>query len=226
LTEPTSSHGLQDSPRGTPDQPMSRAERSEFATFTKQYARSLKARGEEHAAVLLEVFEEELAREWGPKEEQWSEVVEMAQKAVADANARIREYFEERGLSLKRAPELKLYWGARGENSERERREELRKVARAQAEVVKKRAVAEGERIALDIQQQILVGDFSRADARALVFGLPKMEELMPPLQFEQVLAVAQGRDRNRSRWEGRMWPELGKGDDDEDGDPLGETPF
>ena len=201
------------------DAPMTKSERSEFVTFTRNYVRTLKARGEEHASVLLAVFEEQLAREFEPKEEMWAEAVEMAEQAVAETNEKIKEHFRARGLNLKRAPSLNLAWSNRGENAVKQRREELRRVAEAQAEVVKKKAVAEGERVSLETQQQILVGDYSREEAKALVFGLPRVEELMPPLQYADVVALAQQRNREGRReapWAYGPWA-LEAGDDDDD---------
>lgn len=188
--------------------PMTPGERNEFVRLSKQRVRAMKAEGDLRAARIVEAFETEISALYAADDDRWAEGVQMAHQAATALNQQIAEHFRALGLNPQHAPSLEIAWHGRGrEASSKERRAELRAQAVAQANVVKKQALATAERIGLEIETKLLVEDTPRVEAQALIKGMPKMDELMPELNVERIEAIAREADRAQRRYYGRLWP-------------------
>jgi hypothetical protein len=189
------------------EQPMTSGQRNEYVKLCKQFVRAMKADGELRAAKIVEAFETEISELYGASDDRWAEAVEMANDAVKALNAQIGEHFAAMGLNPAYAPGIDIAWRGRSwQASDKERRAELRAQALAQAEVVKKKALASGERLALEVERTLLVDQLSVSQAQELIRSLPPIEELMPPLNVERIEAIARAADRQGNSRFYRLW--------------------
>jgi len=206
---------------------MTPAQRREFDGFlSKHYVRAIKARGEARAAQLAAAVEEELAQKYEENAAQWAEAVEIAKKEIAEAeqkaNDRVREVFAEHGLhNTKRMPsfQARYRWWDRGETFDSDRRQELRKVATAQAKLIAKAATAKAEEIAADVGGRALTEQWSWDRALAELRELPTLDALMPPLDSKEVHRIAR-EEHKTDRYgflRGGGWPELIPGENEDD---------
>jgi hypothetical protein len=102
-------------------------------------------------------------------------------------NAYIKERVRERGLPDSFAPSFGTYWMNRGENMFKERRAELRRVAKAKLEANAEAAKAEIDRKEAALLVELLThGIYSNA-AKDFLSQLPTAEQLMPQLQISDV---------------------------------------
>jgi hypothetical protein len=134
-------------------------------------------------------FEAQLAAEYAwDDDEIWAEAHQIADDAIADGNARVAERCRELGIPPRFAPSLEYHWFRRGQNASKQRREELRKVARTRLDAMTKGAQLQIDRAALDVQTY-LVSEGLETDAarRFLESGLSTVESLMPPLAVPEI---------------------------------------
>ena len=114
---------------------MTSSERQALLVLLRQRECVAKADAAEYAATLMADFEAKLAAVYQPEDDPvWEKIHEAADKAVAEANARILEVCRELGIPKKFAPGIRAGWYGRGENASSERRAELRRVAKTEIE--------------------------------------------------------------------------------------------
>jgi hypothetical protein len=95
-----------------------------------------------------------------------------------------------RGLGIPKdfAPDLSLTWRHRGYgNAVKERREELRRAAKAQIESLEQRAIVEIEKASVEAQTEIALAGLTSQAARRFVAQLPTVESLMPALSYQEL---------------------------------------
>lgn len=185
---------------------MTKGERNEFVQLSKQYKNALKSDGELQAARIVEAFEMEISQLWDANDERWADAVAHVNEAAARLNESVRQHVEALGFNPAFSPSIQVAWAGRGENWSRERREELRRVAKAQADVMRKGALARGERLALEVQRTLLVDELSAAQARDLIRSLPTVAQMMPALNVEKIESIARAQDRRQSYR--KLWSE------------------
>jgi hypothetical protein len=96
-------------------------------------------------------------------------------------------------------------------------RTRLRKVGEAQEKLMVKAAVAKAEEIAADFQQRMLTEQWSREQALHALRDLPRVQELMPPLDPRELHEIARQEHKGRYRYGRGLWPELMPGEKDGD---------
>ena len=168
---------------------MTSRERNDLISLCKQRARVAKQMASHRAADLLADFEAQLATEYAwDDEEVWAEAHRIASAALADANVLIADRCQELGIPKQFAPSLEYYWRSRGENDSKQRREELRKVARTRLDAMVKGTQTQIDRAALEVQTYLVSEGLESDAAREfLESGMPTVESLMPPLAVPEV---------------------------------------
>lgn len=169
----------------TASSPMSRVERTELAQLVKLRGRVAKEDIATREAQLLADVEAQLAARYDPRHEAWAEITERAQKAVADAEiaARCREL----GIPEEFRPAISTTWYGRGENADRSRRAELRKVAQTRLAANAKAAKVEIDRSTADLLTQLAAGALESSASRSFLEAMPTIDQLMPRLALPEL---------------------------------------
>jgi hypothetical protein len=100
----------------------------------------------------------------------------------------------ELGIPARFAPEISLNWYGRGENAIKERRAELRAVAKSRIAAIEKAACTKIEMACLEAQAQVIAHGLTSAAAIKFFDAMPTVEVLMPPLEMTSVEEMLQNR--------------------------------
>jgi hypothetical protein len=168
---------------------MTNRERTDLISLCKQRARVAKQMAGHRAAELMADFEARLATEYAwDDDETWAEAHRITDDAIADANAMITQRCRDLGIPKRFAPSIDGFWRGRGENASKQRREELRRVARTRIDAMTKGAQTQIDRAALEVQTYLVSEGLESAAARQfLESGMPTVESLMPSLAVPEV---------------------------------------
>jgi hypothetical protein len=178
---------------------MTKGEREDLQRLIRHRERVLKSAAAQRSAELMADFEQQLASEYSyDQDETWKRAVEEADRAVEQAKALIAARCEELGIPAKFAPGLHLSWHGRGENAVRERRAELRAVAKTRIAAIEKEAGLKIELHSIELQTQIIQQGLTSEAARSFLESLPAIEVLMPPLEVGKIEGMLQSRLQNR----------------------------
>jgi hypothetical protein len=164
---------------------MSKSDREELTKVVRMHAKVAKEGVALRQAELLADFEAQLAAKYKVDYAAWKDITAHAEKGVAEANERIVAICRERGVPEAFGPRLTLSWFDRGENALKERREELRKVARTRFDAAARAARLVVERWEADVLGRLIAGGLASEEARAFLESIPQPEELMTPLSVE-----------------------------------------
>jgi len=182
--------------------PMTKSEREDLAKLIRNRERVMKSAARERSAELLAEFEQQMASVYSyDQDEVWKSATEAAAAAVADAQQAITERCSELGIPARFAPNVEFSWRGRGENAIKDRRTELRAVAKSRIEAIEKSACTKIEMLCLDAQSQILAHGLTSAAAIAFFDALPKVEVLMPPLEMASVEQMLLARKASSPRY-------------------------
>jgi hypothetical protein len=175
---------------------MTNRERDELAKLVRKREKLAKVAMAGRAAELEADFEAQLAARYEAEDAAWKDYVEKAEAAVRQADAQIARIAAERGIPKQFRPSFGCYWRERGENASKERRAELRKVAKAAIAAAQKTAAMAIERRSVEIQTELVAGGLQSDAAKAFLETMPTPEQLMPPVlmaDVEKRLRVAHG---------------------------------
>jgi hypothetical protein len=180
-------------------QPMTKGERDDLARLIRHRERVLKAAAAQRSAELLAEFEQQLASiyHWD-QDAIWRQVHKTAEAEFKAAEKVLAERCVELGIPARFAPGIGFYWKGRGENAGKDRRNELRMVAKSRIEAIEKAARTKIEMACLDAQTQIIAQGLSNVAAIAFFDALPKIEALMPPLAVAAIEDMLQSRSLRR----------------------------
>jgi hypothetical protein len=183
-------------------QPMTKSEREDLAKLIRNREKVMKAAAGQRSAELLAEFEQQMASEYRFDEDAtWEKAFNAADAAVAVAQASIEESCRELGIPARFAPGLSLSWHGRGENAIKERRAELRLVAKSRIAAIEKAACMKIEMSCLDAQAQVLAHGLTTAAAIAFFDNLPTVEVLMPTLEMGSIEEMLATRKASVDRW-------------------------
>lgn len=187
---------------------LSRHETHDLGMIIKDRARVLKAHVEAEKATVLADFEKQLAAVYTfDQDEVWKAATEKAMVIVADAQVQIAKRCAELGIPKTFAPSIHASWSGRGENASRERRVELRRVAKAEVEAMAARAMVKVERESLDLRTQVVAMGLLSPEATTFLNTLKPVQEVMQRLDFasvEKKLGL-ESEDRKRLGFTGRF---------------------
>jgi hypothetical protein len=187
------------------DRALSRSETHDMSVIIGARAKVLKAHVDEQATACLADFEKKLAARYSfDQDEVWKAAAEAAQKVVTEAQEKIAERCEKLGIPKTFAPSLELEWYSRGENASRERRAELRVVAKAAITAMSKAAITKIEKQSLELRTQVVALGLLSPAAKAFLESLAPVDETMRALDFgeiEQKLTDLRVEQRRLSRY-------------------------
>lgn len=179
---------------------LTRAERTDLLKVARMNARVAKSGIAAREAELMAEFESQLAAQYPANDPRWSAIVSEAERAVATADAAVREACRKAGIREEFRPRLDIHWYSRGENGVASRRNELRKVAQAAISAAGKAAKLQIERTEADVCTSILSDGLRSEAAAAALSSIPTPEQLMPTLRLAEVEQLSGAASRTRDR--------------------------
>lgn len=183
---------------------MSKGERDDLLRLIRQRERVCKTAAEQRSAALLADFERNISAVYAFDDNDiWKDAYEAAEKAFVEANKSIAAHALTLGIPDEFAPQLHMAWARRGENEMRSRREELRRVAKAEIAALEQTARARIEADSVHAQTEVIANGLSSDAARAFLERLPSVEDIMPSLDFSRVeqKLLEKSKSRNRPEW-------------------------
>jgi hypothetical protein len=188
-------------------------EREELLRFLRHQERRIALVAEEHKAVLIAEFEQQLASIYTyDQHETWSRVAAACEGVVTAGNEKIAEICKELGIPERFAPSVSWAWHGRGENAINERRRELRAVAKTRAEAIAKQFIANGARKMLKLEADIVMSGLTSETAKATLSEIMSVET-MPKLDVSRIERLVDNRLAVKSRYGGYL--PAGSVDDD-----------
>jgi hypothetical protein len=159
---------------------MAKAEREELAKLVRRREKLAKTDVDRVAAERLADFEHQVASVYAPSDDaRWSELRKSAQEAVAGADEAIAERCRELGIPDRCRPDVVVHWYGRGADGSRERRAQLRALAKTRIDAMAKAAKLEVERRSVALQTELVAGGLQSEQARAFLAAMPTAETLV-----------------------------------------------
>ncbi len=185
------------------DSQLTSKDRQDLLKVIRARERVARSAVAERGAALMAEFERQIAARYAFDDDKvWSEAARRVAAEVGRAQAIVAERCAELGIPPEFAPRLDFNWYSRGENAARERRAELRLVARANIEALERAAIVALQKASLAAQEGIVAGGLGSEAARSALEALPSVEALMPPLAFD---VVAQATRHRKAGWAERL---------------------
>lgn len=180
---------------------MTKGERDDLVRLVKQREKVAKTAAEQRSAAMLAEFEQQVSKLHAfNKNEVWKAAVECVADEARKANERIAKEAEKLGIPEEFRPQVSFHWLRRGENEYNARRDELRKVAKAEIEAIEKMARVQIETQSVAAQTEIISTGLTSDAAIAFLNRLPAIESMMPALD----LAAIQGKLAEKARTRGQ----------------------
>jgi hypothetical protein len=185
---------------------LSRNETHDLSMIIKDRTKVLKAHAEEQAAATIADFEKQLAAIYSwDQDEVWKRATEEAFKVCKEVQDKIDARCRELGIPKTFSPQLGVSWQGRGENASRERRTELRRVAKTSVDAMLKAAITKIEHQSLDLRTQVVSMGLLSADAKLFLESLAPVTDAMRALDFHDIEKKLeneqQQRIADRRRW-------------------------
>jgi len=172
---------------------MNRYERAELQRLVRHREKVLKASVKQRSKELLAEFEHQMGQEYSfDSDPVWKKATALVQQELQKAKKVIDARCRELGIPKEFAPTLNLDWQHRGYgNLLEKRRAELRRMAKAEVEAIEAKAIVQIQTSCLDAQTELTVSGLTSDAAHDFLAKLPKIETLMPPLNFRQMKLLA-----------------------------------
>lgn len=178
---------------------MTRAERQELGALVRKREKVMKTEASKRAKQMLAEFEEQVSAIYSfDDDEIWAEATEQAKAAVASAQEIIAARCEDLGIPKEFAPRIDMYWTSRGQNAVNDRRNELRRAAKAKIAALEEEARAEIERISLEAQTQIVASGLESASAQNFLDKMSDVKSLMPSIDPDEVKQIVEEKKKQR----------------------------
>jgi hypothetical protein len=167
---------------------MTKGEREDLVRLVRQREKVLKSAASQRSAELLADFENQMGQAYQfDQDETWAEAKNAAEREVERAQQKIKARCRELGIPERFAPSINLYWSSRGyENSIRDRREELRRMAMTKIGALQRAANTRIEVSCLEAHEQVVTAGLTSDAARAFIQTLPGVDTMMPQLSFAE----------------------------------------
>jgi F0F1-type ATP synthase membrane subunit b/b' len=183
---------------------MTKGERDDLCRLVKQRERVAKTAAEQRSAAMLAEFEQQISAQHSfNNNDVWKAAVDAAVDAAKKANEAVVAEADKLGIPREFQPKLHFNWARRGENEYRERREELRRVAKAEIDALEKVARVQIESQSVQAQTEIIANGLSSEAAIAFLNRLPAIESMMPALDVTDIQAKLAERARNKMGYRG-----------------------
>ena len=182
---------------------MTKGERDDLIRLIKQRERVSKTAAEQRSAAMLAEFEQKVSEVHDfATNAVWTAATDAAIAAAKKANEEIAAEADRLGIPKEFQPALNFTWERRGENEYRQRREELRRVARAQIDALEKVARVKIETDSVAAQTEVIAHGLSSQAAIAFLNKLPAIESMMPTLDVIEIQAKLAERARSRGGYQ------------------------
>lgn len=187
-----------------PARQMTKAEREDLIRLVKQREKVAKTAAEQRSAAMLAEFEQQVsARHDFNTNEVWKAATDAAIDAAKKANEAIHAEADRLGIPKEFQPRLQYSWARRGENEYQERRNELRRVAKAEIDALEKVARVQIESSSVQAQTEIIANGLNSEAAIAFLNKLPAIESMMPALDVSAIQQKLAERARNSRGYQG-----------------------
>jgi hypothetical protein len=186
--------------------PMTRLEREDLQRLARYQEKILKSAARQRSAELMADFEQQAASIYDyDKDEVWKAAMEFAREAAEEARKQVDARAAELGIPENFRPGLNVYWHSRGRDGTRERRAELRRVAKTRIEALETEAIVKIELHTAETITRIIAHGLTSTAAREFLDSLPPVETLMPPLNAATVANMLEPRVTASSRYYDRL---------------------
>lgn len=171
-----------------PGRKLARHETHDLGMIIKDRAKVLKAHIEAEKTRVLADFEGQIAAVYQfDQDDVWKAAAEKAMEVAKEAQEAVAKRCEEMGIPKTFAPALGIVWSGRGENACKDRRAELRRVAKAEVEAMAAAAIVKVERESLDLRTQVVAMGLLSDDAKTFLHTLKPVDDVMHKLDFAKV---------------------------------------
>jgi hypothetical protein len=180
---------------------MTKSERDDLIKITRERGRIAKGQIEAVKAELAADVEKKLSEEFSARDKMWAQALEVAEQAVAHANAQIARVCDERGVPAEFRPSVDIMWSARGRNMDPRRRGELRKLADARIDAIAKQAKLTIDAQVADVAANLLAGGLTSDAAREFLNTMPDPRSLMPTIELAELNDEYKSSRKPIGRW-------------------------
>jgi hypothetical protein len=183
---------------------MTKAERDDLIRLVKQRERVAKTAATQRSAAMLARFEQEIsALHEFDSNDVWKAATDAAIDAAKKANEQVMAEADKLGIPKEFQPKLAFQWQRRGENEYRSRRDELRRVAKAEIDAMEKVAFVQIETQSVAAQTEVIKNGLRSFDAIEFLNTLPAIESMMPALDVSAIQAKLAERARQQPGYRG-----------------------
>jgi hypothetical protein len=168
--------------------PMTKGEREDLIRLVKQREKVAKTAAEQRSATMLAEFEAQVsALHKFNDDEVWNAATAAAIEAARKVNEEIASKATELGIPKDFQPKLTFSWEKRGKAEYNARRDDLRRLAKAEIDAMEKVARVQIESQSVNAQTEIIANGLGSEDAIAFLQRLPPLESMMPALDITTI---------------------------------------
>lgn len=180
---------------------MTKGERDDLVRLIKQRERVAKTAASQRSAAMLAEFEQQISaiHDFNTNEV-WKAATDAAVAAAKKANETVAAEADRLGIPKEFQPSLQFSWACRGQAEYAQRRDELRRVAKAEIAAIEKVAIVQIEATSVQAQTEIIANGLNSEAALSFLNSLPKIESMMPPLDVTAIQAKLAERARGRGQ--------------------------
>jgi hypothetical protein len=149
---------------------MTKSEREDLQRLIRQREKAQASAAKQRSSELLADFENQIAAQYAFDDDAvWEEATKAARAEVEKAQSRVTARCQELGIPKQFAPSLTFCWHHRGYDNEVEkRRNELRRVARAQVEALERQAIVKIQLASVEAQTELALAGLTSEAARGI----------------------------------------------------------
>ena len=182
---------------------MTKGERDDLIRLIKQRERVCKTAADQRSTAMLAEFEQKISAVHDfATNEVWKAASDAAIAAAKKANEEVEAEADKLGIPKEFQPKINFSWARRGENEYRQRREELRRVAKAEIDTLEKVARVQIETESVRAQTEVIAHGLNSAAAIEFLNSLPAIESMMPMLDVTEIQLKLAERARTRGGYE------------------------
>lgn len=170
---------------------MSASERNRLMEITKRRARSVKFDIEKRAAQLRADVERQLSQQFREDDERFAALTQRMREREKEDTEWLARLCREAGIKPEFAPRCGIWWASRGENSDRERRAELRKLGHSRIDALSREARHAIEQWQSETEIKLLASGLHSKEALEFFATIPNAEQLLPAPTLAQLDALA-----------------------------------
>lgn len=180
---------------------MTKGERDDLIRLVKQRERVAKTAAAQRSAAMLAEFEQQISdlHDFNTNDV-WKAATDAAVEAAKKANEAIAAEADRLGIPKEFQPSLHWSWASRGQAEYSQRRDELRRVAKAEIAAIEKVALVQIEATSVQAQTEIIANGLNSEAALSFLNSLPHIESMMPPLDVTAIQAKLAERARGRGQ--------------------------